>query len=154
VDGLFQKPLSRKKRTTLLCSIWNIPTISNIFIILVVFLKLSFKSLLLEFLSWTVKVRPLTSQTRLHLIWYYFLFRRDLGTPTGKGVLQTRRPRSIFLPLMACRAANGASSKQNVRTDSNGEIQLLEAIGRFEQSGELRQTAEYSALVTEVPNLI
>jgi predicted Co/Zn/Cd cation transporter (cation efflux family) len=54
--AFFERPLSRRKRRTLLCSVWSIPTIWNTFILLTVFPTFSFKDLVFEFLSLTVKV--------------------------------------------------------------------------------------------------
>jgi hypothetical protein len=70
VDGFFNKSLSRRKKTTLFCSIWFIPTIWNTLIFVVVFSTFSFKDLLVEFLSLTVKVRLLE--------WYLMLQSRKL----------------------------------------------------------------------------
>jgi hypothetical protein len=55
--AFFERPLSRRERTTLLCSIWSIPTIWNTLICFTVFSTFSFRDLLFEFLSWTRKVR-------------------------------------------------------------------------------------------------
>jgi hypothetical protein len=53
----FEKPLSRRKTITLLCSSWSLPTIWNSFMLLLGFPTFAFKNLLFEFLSLTVKVR-------------------------------------------------------------------------------------------------
>jgi hypothetical protein len=59
VDGLFERPLRRRKRTTLLCSIWSIPTIWNVVLFLIICSTFSFKDLLFQFLSLSVKVQLL-----------------------------------------------------------------------------------------------
>jgi hypothetical protein len=71
VDAFFERSLSRRKRTTLLCSIWSIPMIWNPVIFVVVCSTLSFKDLLFEFLSLTVKVRLLE--------WYLMLQSRKIA---------------------------------------------------------------------------